>query len=261
MKDLADEGKPLHPSGMRNLLVCPWSVVSRHLGATEEDHGAAGDTGSALHVAAAELHRGRRIPECTAKMVAERSRYPLADVVDATGMFLQYAADERNASADVVLVEKPIAFSIAPAPEDPTGERIYVVGTLDQVRRVGNRLELWDVKSTKKDCATMLWQYSLQAAAYCIGASALLGEYVHPGGCVFTRQYAKGRNAHWPFTWSFVDIEDMLLPVRHAVAAIRSGRLWHMPNDNCCYCPKRTPDVCFPALKEYRRSLPLCASS
>jgi hypothetical protein len=252
LKHFATSVHPLHPSGLRMLMLCPWRACMSFLYDTADEGGAAGDTGSATHAAVAAMHTGSSIAASLEAMRAGSSRYPRADLQDAAGLFLAYATDPRNRDADVVAVERQFSFSIEPAREDPTQERIQVVGTFDQVRRVDGHLQLWDVKTSKKDGATLLANHSLQAAAYCIGASVLLGEQVHPGGLVLPRRYP--RNAHWPFAWKWEAIPDILQGVRHVVARIRAGDVWHTPSDDCTWCGWRTPDVCLPKLVELRSS-------
>lgn len=221
----------------------------KFLASFEDEGGEAGDTGSAVHSACKAMHTKLGVAESIAAMQRDVHEYPKADLNDAANMFLAYATDVRNTSAEVVLCEERVDFTIAPAPEDPTQEAIVVTGTVDQVRRMNGRLELWDVKSSKKAGDILLQQHVYQIAAYCIGASVLLKERVHPGGLILTRMYQRGKNPLWKFAWGFDDIEQILRPIQHYVAMVRSGRVWHNPNDNCCWCVARTPDVCLPKLK------------
>lgn len=258
-KDLArfaTEDCPLHPSGLRALLICPWKVVMRYLAVREEEeeHGVAGDTGSAVHVAAAEMHRGKGPAECLQAMGARQREYPQADLQDAAGLFLAYSRDPRNSRAVVVAVEEPVKFSIQAAPEDPTGSPIEVIGTLDQVREDHlGRLELWDLKTSKKDPMALLRNHTFQIAAYCVGATIKLGRPVRPGGVILPRKY-KDMNGNgpvfWKFPWKFEDLEQILSAVRHRVAQIRSGVFWHVPTDDCEWCQARSPDLCLPKLQE-----------
>lgn len=218
-----------------------------------DDGGPAADTGSAMHKAIAMLHKGSTVAESLVIMQERIAEYPLADLQDAAAMFLRYSVDPRNTNAEIVLIEEPVKFQIAPAPEDPTGEPIEVEGTLDQVRREHGKLRLWDPKSSKKDPMQLMFNHMYQLAGYCIGASFKLGETVHPGGLILTRMYEKNKNPHWQVAWTFDDIEQILDPLRHVVALIRSGRPYHVPNENCTYCPQRSPDLCIHPLKVLRR--------
>lgn len=220
-----------------------------------DEGGVAGDTGSATHVAVAEMHQGKGEAACIQVMRDKIQKYPLADLADAASMFLNYAKDPRNRDAEVILTETPIAFEIAPAPEDETQSPISVIGTLDQIRRNRdkNRFELWDVKTSKKDPYTVLQSSTFQLAAYCIGASILLGKPVHPGGIITPRKYGVDvarSPVFWHCAWNFGDIEQILKGMRHIVARIRAGNIWHVPTEDCRWCPMRTPDACLPKLVE-----------
>lgn len=254
--DFATEKFPLHPSGMRGLIVCPWRVVMRflELAATGDEAGPAADTGSATHAAIAAFHRGSDPAASLASMQARLGEYPQADLNDAAGMFLAYAADTRNRTAKVLLVEQLVKFRIDPAEEDPTQQAIEVVGTVDQVRVESDGIpRVWDVKTSKRDPSDLLCSHTVQLAAYCVGASMALGRNVEPGGLIVMRKYLAGKNPFWSSVWTLADTEHILRAVRHAVAAVRAGKIWHNPNDDCKWCHARTPDLCLPKLQELER--------
>ncbi len=174
------------------------------------------------------------------------NEYPKANLPQAAALFLAYAADPRNIGADVVLGETEVTFEIHSAPQDPTGAPIVIVGHQDQVRRANRRLEVWDVKTSKKMPHEVLWSTCLQAAAYCKGSTKLLGEIVHPGGIIMPCRSPM----HIPFTWTYEDVDRILDPVRHHVALVRSGILSHVPEaDRCKWCHTGGPDVCLPQLR------------
>src|SRR5690348_590110 len=115
-----------------------------------------------------------------------------------------------------------------------------------------------DITTSKKHPMDVLHGSTFQIAAYCVGAAAVLAKPVHPGPLILPRRYVPGNPAgspvfyHYPWTWG--DVEDVLYGVRVAVANIRAGRVWHVPNPDCRWCPLKSPDLCFPKLKEWRRS-------
>lgn len=225
-----------------------------YLYTSEDEGGAAGDTGSATHVAVREYHRGRSLTQSLATMGEERTKYPQADLQDAAAMFLHYATDPRNATAEVLLTEEKISFQIAAAAEDPTGEPIAINGTLDQVRRVDGVLRVYDLKTSRKEPYSILSQTTFQMAAYVVGACYKLGENVQPGALIMPRKYRPGSipssPVFWHYSWMLKDIEHILDGVRHVVASIRRGHLWHVPNENCIWCPQKSPDLCLPRLQE-----------
>lgn len=250
---------PLHPSGLRALLVCPWRTVVNFLGTADGESGQAADTGSAMHAAAAAFHRGADVGDSLAAMKGGVAEYALADMVDAANLFLAYAGDPRNRDARCVLVEHPISFCIAPADHDPTGAPIQVDGTCDQVREAeGGGYILGDIKSSKRDPNDVLMESTFQAAAYMVGASIVLGKRVDRAMIIMPRKYGKdlaSSPVFWHFPWRLKDTEQLLEPIRDTVAAIRLGRIHHMPNSDCKYCVMRSPQHCLPELQKYALAL------
>lgn len=262
--DLAEYGteeRPLRCSGLGSLVGCPWrtaSVFVEELSGGEA--GAAADTGSATHAAIEHLHKteGATAAECIAAMQARQAEYPAADMRDAAAMFLGYFADPRNVGVRVVTCEEEVAFELPPAPHDPTGEAITILGHPDQVRVDKHGVHTcWDPKSSKKDPLTLLRKHQWQLAGYCLGASKLLGVPVHPGGLICTRRYLEQKNAFFHVPWTIDDIQEILLPVRLRVADIRAGNVHHVPNEDCTWCHFKSPDVCLPRLRKFKRALSL----
>lgn len=255
MRDLSlfgTEAYPLHPSALKAIVECPWRAVMPYLFGSDDDHGVAGDTGSAMHRAAAEFHRHGNVAAALVAMQEGIASYPLADLQDAAALFLSYASDARN-SCKTLLIEAQVRFEIAPAPEDPTGAPIVIEGRLDQVRVVDGVPILVDIKTTKKDPIEMLGEYSLQQAAYLVGANFVLKTPVDRACILYPRLYRSdpGRsNVMYHYPWRLKDTADILACLRHTVARIRSGDVWHVPNSNCKWCPARSPDLCLPKLQE-----------
>lgn len=258
MKDLTRFGTedfPLHPSALRMLLDCPWRYVMLYLYEPSDEGGAAGDTGSAVHAAAHALHDGKEVADCIGVMKDKLAQYPKADLMDAADLFLKYAGDSRNREVEVILNEIPIKFNISAAPEDPTGEPITIVGRLDQVRKADGRLKVYDLKSSKKDPMTLLHEHTFQMAAYCVGASVLLGQQVDPGALILVRRYKSSDHSNapvfWHYAWTLQDCEQILSIFAHRVAEIRKGILHHNPHEaSCRWCHQRSPDICLPKLQK-----------
>jgi len=258
MKDLkrfATEDYPLHPSALRVLLECPWRIVMEYLYSPTDESGSAADTGSAVHAAAHALHTGKEVAECLGIMKDKLADYPRADLLDAADLFLKYAADTRNRRAKVILSEQKISFTIAAAPEDPTGEPLTIVGRLDQVREADGELRVYDLKTSKLDPMQLLHSHTYQMAAYCVGASTFLKRIVNPGALILVRRYKASDHDNalvfWHYPWKLKDCEQILDVFRHRVAEIRRGTLYHNPSDGMCrWCHQRTPDICFPKLQQ-----------
>jgi hypothetical protein len=259
MKDLsqfATDQHPLHPSGMRMLVICPARSALRYLLEPDGDEsGAAADTGSAMHAAAAAMHRGNGVAESIGAMQASQSDYPQADLADAAAMFLNYAQDTRNRDAKIIAVEENIAFQISPAAEDPTQAPISVIGRVDQVIEVNGQLVVRDIKTSKKDAITVLHESTFQVAAYMVGIAAKLQRPVSRGLIICPRKYkADPSNSptHWHYPWGWDDLEQILSAIRHQVARIRSGDIYHVPGDYCQWCIAKSPDLCLPKLQELK---------
>ena len=237
---------PLRASHLEKFLSCNWREVLLVFGAVDSS-GEAADIGSAVHAAIDTWHKTEQ--NAAAAVEAMRTRlneYPKADLPQAAALFLAYAADPSNISADIVLGETEVTFEISPSPEDPTGTPITIVGHTDQVRREVGVLKVWDVKTSKKMPHEVLWSTCVQGAAYCAGATKLLGETVHPGGIIMPRRSPM----HIPFTWTVNDIDRILDPIRHHVALVRKGIVSHVPEaDRCKWCHTGGPDVCLPQLR------------
>ena len=255
------EHYPIHPSGIRRLATCVWEAASMFLSEVAGDEGGvAGDTGSAFHAAMAAFHKGKGVTESIKAMKEQLAKFPQADLQDASGLFLMYATDSRNKGAEVCLVEEPIVYTIQAAPEDHTQAPITIIGTLDQVRRgVGPRPRVFDAKTTKKGGRYAQRQSVFQMAAYCAAASIRLGEPVDPGALILPRLYKPDGSGpvFWYYPWTFEDVPQILAVLRHRVADIRAGRLWHMPTDNCDWCHFKTEDICLPRLQ---KTLPVLRS-
>lgn len=260
MKDLtnfATDEHPLHPSGIGALMVCPLRIAMQFLEPDGTDEGGpAGDTGSALHAAAAAFHRGKGVSDSLAAMTAGVAKYPQADLNDAANMFLSYSADPRNRDAKVLLVEAPIRFSILPSPEDRTQKNIEIEGTVDQVREEWGKACVLDIKSSKKSPMEQMSMYMFQQVGYVVGSSVALQRRVENAKLICTRQYAgkdpATANVFWTYPWTFDDAADILEGVRHMVAIVRNGNLFHVPNKDCQWCEQRSPDLCLPKLQKLR---------
>lgn len=219
------------------------------------ESGPAADTGSAVHAAIAAWHLcGHDVGSAVESMVARYGEFPLADLEEATSLFCLYTRDPRNREAEVVAVERRVEFLLPACAEDPTGEAISVIGTVDQVRREGPLLKLYDIKTSKRPGHELLDAHLYQLAAYTVGASHAFGEPVHPGALICPRHY-RGEPESAPdgvffeCAWTFDDARFILWGVRRIVAAVRAGEVWHFGGAHCRYCVAGSPDVCVPRLR------------
>lgn len=262
---------PLRASWLSQMMVCPWRKVMDMIFNTRDESGPAADTGSATHAAIAAWHQMGQDPASALRVMTERfGEYPLASLEEAASLFLLYSRDPRNREADVVAVERRIAFTLPPAPQDPTQEEIVIFGTIDQVRRAGGRLKVNDVKTSKLPGATLLRDHLYQLAAYSVGASTLFGEPVDPGALICPRGYKKGERPEdrpagvfFEYAVTHEDCRVLLNGLRHVVAAVRNGEVWANGGAHCQWCAAGDPSVCVPRLARVvdpstmRISLPL----
>ncbi len=247
MAKFATKDYPLRASRIQSFVICPWRIVLLTLTNDQDKAGEPADTGSATHAAVATWHKnGGDAASAVEAMRTRIAEYPLADLKTAGELFCNYIVQPANRSAELVLVEAEVTFSLPCAEDDPTGEAVTVLGHLDQVRRERGMLKLWDIKTSKKMPHEVLWGAEMQAAAYCLGATQLLGETVHPGGIIMPRRDPM----HIPFLWAHTDIPRILEPLVRLVAEVRKGNVWHVSgNENCKWCHTGGPDQCFPRLK------------
>lgn len=250
MRDLKDFGSSAHPlraSGLGKLIQCPLRAVLMYLSEYSDTSGKAADTGSLVHAGAEAFHRTKSLPAALKAMRDAQGRFPSGDIKDAALSLTPYCNDPRNAQAEVTHVELNVRFTLGD---------IHVTGTLDQIRRGPDGLELWDIKTGERfDAWEMSHEHAIQLAAYCVGASQLLGTTVHPGGIIRTRGY-RVRGAELPSpNGVFVsapfrvgDCDSLLRQVRYTVAAIRRGDVGLNPGSHCMWCPAKSIAECVPKL-------------
>jgi hypothetical protein len=260
LTEFATAAHPLRCSSLPKLMQCNWRAVMLFNQECEDSSGAKADTGSAVHKAAESWHaQGLTVAGAIKEMGANLPRYPLADLADAEAQFLAYALDPRNQSAKIVVCEKQIAFTLPPSPADPTGQGIHVIGTLDQIREESDgTLKLHDIKTSAWPGYQILCEHAYQIAAYCIGASDLLGRPVHPGSVIMTRGYLKKGvdprkepgGIFWRYAWDLDRCRTLIAGVADIVALIRGGTVWAAPGGYCQWCPMKGPEFCLDHLHE-----------
>jgi hypothetical protein len=216
-----------------------------------DESGPAADTGSAVHMAANAFHSLKSKAKGNARlsvgvMRAALSEYPLADLDAAEKTFLRYSEDERNKEAEIVLCEGKVNCTLPPWKDDPTQEEIYLIGTLDQIRRVDGRLVCCDIKNGQRlDGFEMIHSHALQLAAYQLAASKLIGERVDRACIIRTQDYVRqGKRGKalqdgpvfWNCPWSLSQAVTMLDSVRRVVASVRRGGVYAAPNEGCRWC-------------------------
>lgn len=215
-----------------------------------DEGGAPAQTGSAVHAGVAEFHRMygdslfNRKKGAWDAIAKAMPKFPLADETEVRLFITPYMDDPRNIDADCILIEQQVEFTLEPHPTDPTGEKIYVEGTLDQVRRERNLAKVWDLKTGRKTGWELIHDHAIQLAAYTVGANQLgLKEEIHPGGIIRAAGYRtrdKSRVApdgvFWDCGYTLLDIPLILETVTLQVAFIRSGHAVFGTGPHCTYC-------------------------
>jgi hypothetical protein len=246
---------PLRPSKLIQFVRCPMSAF---LSMTDDEGvgGQAADTGNLVHAAAAVYHRlkadgvsdAKRLEAGLAELDAAREKFPAGDAAKAAAIFRSYAADPENSQAETPWVEEKVRIELAPAPHDPTGEPVVIVGTLDQVRRHPNRrMKVHDIKTgSGKDATETVAEYLVQQAAYTLAARECLDGSIESGSIIYTPGYEKPRGRrHLPLNLSVEQCRLLLVPVVYAIAEIRRGVPAFRPGaDSCKYCPVRPYTNC-----------------
>lgn len=206
----------------------------------EDGSGEAAQTGSLVHHAAESFHRGGDGLDAIETFLPQ---YPKANAVRARKIFTAYSQDSKNKDAKIVALETKIEYRIPPAPFDPTGEPVFVRGTLDQIRMDADGTKtLWDIKTGATYYGTKaLHHYAAQQALYTLAA----GEDVEPGGLICTDGYFRpGGKVFFPYKVTKDDFRQLLAKVAALVAFARRGQVIRTPGDVCEWCPHKTFENC-----------------
>lgn len=260
---IATEAYPLRASGLPRMLECPGSVfLSTRYWIEENDEDDAGEaahTGNLMHSAAAAFHnhpdesQEKRVALGLDALDADRDKFRNGDPDRAAKIFKRYAEDKANQTAVCLKVEQRIVCRIPPVPFDPTGEPVYVRGTLDQLRLLpSGDLAVMDIKTGKRYYGKLaLNHYMTQQAAYVLGAmqtwgkTEFAGKRIRPGALICTDGYfrPKGKQFWW-HKWTEEDLADLLAPVAVQVAAARLGYLSLQPGGACDWCEHKDLSNC-----------------
>lgn len=226
---------------------------------TEDELGGTGaQTGNLVHVAVAAFHKEpdveRKVQAGLAEMQANLTKFPGGDFPEAEKHYLHYVADPRNRDANVIAVEKLVEFELPPHELDPTGEPIYIRGTMDQIRQLDDgRTMIYDIKTGKNSGWHMIHSYAYQMAAYLLAARKNGFPFVENAVIIRTGGY-RVRGADLPspggvFFPTHLSVERslyMMSRIRRSIALIRKGEIDFGPGDQCTYCPYNGLENCIP---------------
>lgn len=219
--------------------------------------GQAAQNGSAVGRVIELWHRKGETPLALSEAIDqarwEGSEWPDADWDRVTKWAAGYAADPRNLGVVVPeWQEREVRLHLPPAPEDPTGQPIEIVGHVDQIRRhpVTGGLSVWDLKSGSYGGEDMRNMYAWQIAAYALACSESMGlGPILPGGVIRLRGYDRVKPTDedvvfFETPWSLDQCRNMMDTVAFHVANLRRGVVPLNPGTYCRYCPGRDPATC-----------------
>lgn len=255
----ATRAKPLRASSLPKLVACPLGCLMS-LVDEESVAGQAADTGSAVHMAARAWHTlcGKDTRAALAVMQGALGQYPQADLDSAAEQFQWYAKDPRNQEAEIILCEAQVTVAIPPCEDDPTEEEVCIVGHVDQVRKEGNNLIVWDIKTGKRLYGLdMLNEYAFQLVGYQLAAEGALKQPVKGAGIIRTQDYLmKARDRRtpnpgpvfWKAPWRYRDLPGITRAITRVVSMIRQGKLYIGPGEHCRWCKLGGVGNCVPEL-------------
>lgn len=166
-------------------------------------------------------------------------------------MFLGYAQDPRNRGVvDPASLEQTVTLTLPPHSLDTSGRPVFFEGHLDQTRRSGSWVEVWDLKSGKASGPDMVADYSPQLAFYTLALAAVFPK-VRVGGIIRSRGYiCRGKpnpgehNVLFPAPLSLSTCKAIANQVLLRVAMVRNQEALISPGGHCNYCPAGSVSRC-----------------
>lgn len=232
-----------------------------YIDSEDSEGGPAAQTGSLMHVGAAEFHTAKgnfeqKVRAAWQAIANARDKFPLADPDEVRLFLTPYMNDLRNQRAAFATikhgpragepaVEMQVEFTLQPHSLDPIKEPIHVQGTLDQIRiDERGRYCVHDIKTGKPTAWHMIHDYAVQQAAYTYAAMQTYPEkqWVSPK---LIRCYGyRERNAVLPcpdgvfvsIPYTVEHIPVLLDTVALGVALVRMGEVHANPGSHCTYC-------------------------
>lgn len=225
----------------------------------QDEAGPAADTGTALSFAIEQFHKlrlaGRPIDFDTlmnlTKDESERKDRPFekARWRDVENIFDGYINDKRNLET-IVLPEVPLKTTFY-----VEGDEITLIGTVDQIRVVDGKLEIWDLKSGQKDGQEMLYDYWPQLFGYTLAAREGGIPYnltfprecytmdIRLGGVMRLKEYIEplpraGKKVFYPMNNSYRVIEANVRRIANRIVELRKEKSQPTvrPGINCSWC-------------------------
>ncbi len=246
---------PVRISSLPALLGCPRRAMLDAMLLRDDQGSAAADTGTLTGAAIELWHRVGDIHAAWEQAIA-RGTTPQADEGKARAYLEGYCSDPRNAAREADPDDNAYGAVVNESLElrvELAYGGVHFVGHLDQVRRLGGRLYVWDVKCTSRlsgPAATSY--YALQLAGYTLALADMLDEDVQVGGIIrATDYYLKAVReggerpvAFYRLPLSIEQCQQMLGGVVHAVREVRTGDAYPIPSDVCSWGCVGGPTQC-----------------
>lgn len=238
---------PIRASNLPYLFQCTKMFVDRTENGGDVNDVAA-NTGSMVHAGIEGYHVAKRNMNAGMKAIdVAKLHYPAGDTEEAKILLRKYVErDKSDTRGTVVETEFQGKIEIPCAPYDKTGQAIYITGTIDQIRKVGDEFWVVDHKSGRRYGTDMTGYYAPQLAAYMlIGAERVKSRNVK--GFITRLQDLKRSDLPfwWPLKWTFDNCMKILAPVQTRIAEIRNGYLVSTQGKHCEYCTLNPyPDCC-----------------
>lgn len=240
---------PIRCSSIPRIVRCNWREVALFIKTIDNADRASADTGSAYHKAVSAWHDSRDVRDAIQVMSEGKADYPLADLEEASELFLHYAGDDVNLTAKIFAKEQSHEWAIDCSERDETGQPIVIQGTFDQIREIEGGLFVFDLKTGKPSGSDMLADHMLQVSAYAMGATNKYQRPVHPGGIIRARGYtSREKRVFYPYRHRIEHCHTLMDSLREIVAMIRSGNVFPNPGGYCHYCEFLGVDKCVPEL-------------
>jgi len=247
MQTIGDEQHPIRASSLPALFKCPRLFIEKVMVEGDQLGDEKAQTGNLVHAGIKAFHdykgKGDALTHAKALMQLAAKVYTAGDYAEAERMLEAYARRELSERrGKVILCEEKITLTLAASPLDPTGNNIYITGTVDLVRLLGKDvLYIIDHKTGMTYGENMVKGYMAQLAAYGL---AIMQRYPDKKYKTFITRIQDLKRSNLPFWWPMPGLETpegcmkVLEVVVDRIAILRAGRIHHTSSKECeTYCP------------------------
>lgn len=248
-EDIGAEDTPIRASLLPDLFKCSKMFYEKTTQDGELGSSEAADTGNLAHVGIQAYHTlGGKLPTVLAAIKsAKAADYKEGDADRALAFVEKYIERcKQEKRGKVIRTEWKVKISIPCHPLDPTGKDIWITGTVDQVRDLGDTYYVVDHKTGYTPGASMLQIYAPQQAVYMLGTAQAYPDKKVLSYITRLQDLARKDLPFWwrmPFT--VAQCLTVLQPVQEKIAMLRASRLQSAtPGKHCEWCPKQVFPGC-----------------